>query len=51
MYASLMDASLMDITRQLDAVDTLLTHAEVLPDTLEVELYLYRDRLAAAASR
>jgi hypothetical protein len=39
----------MEIARQLDAVDTLLSHAEVLPDTLEVELHLYRDRLLAAA--
>jgi hypothetical protein len=38
----------MDIARQLDAVDTLLTDAEMLPDTLEVELHLYRDRLLAA---
>jgi hypothetical protein len=40
----------MDIARQLDAVDTLLTDAEVLPATLEVELRLYRERLAAAAT-
>ena len=40
----------MDIACQLDAVDTLLTDAEVLPDTLEVELRLYRDRLLAAAT-
>jgi hypothetical protein len=39
----------MDIARQLDAVDTLLADAEVLPDTLEVELRLYRERLTAAA--
>jgi hypothetical protein len=40
----------MDIARQLDAVDTLLTDAEILPDTLEAELHLYRERLAAATT-
>lgn len=40
----------MDIARQLDAVDTLLTDPEVLPDTLEVELHLYRERLTAAGT-
>jgi hypothetical protein len=38
----------MNIARQLDAVDTLLADADILPDTLEVELHLYRDRLLAA---
>jgi hypothetical protein len=50
MYDRLMDAARTDITRQLAAVDTLLTAAEALPDTLEVELHLYRDRLTAAAT-
>jgi hypothetical protein len=49
MYSALMNDARMDITRQLDAVDTLLTDAEVLPATLEVELHLYRERLATAA--
>jgi hypothetical protein len=40
----------MDIARQLDAIDTLLTDAEILPDTLEAELHLYRERLTAAAT-
>jgi hypothetical protein len=40
----------MDIARQLDAVDTLLTDTDVLRDTLEVELHLYRERLAAATA-
>ena len=40
----------MDIARQLDAVDTLLTDAEILPDTLEAELHLYWERLTAAAT-
>jgi hypothetical protein len=40
----------MDIACQLDAVDTLLSDAEVLPATLEVELRLYRERLTAAAT-
>jgi hypothetical protein len=38
----------MDLTDQLDAVEVLLRQAEVIPDTLEVELYLYRERLTAA---
>jgi hypothetical protein len=50
MYSALMDDARMDITRQLDAVDTLLNDAEVLPATLEVELHLYRERLATAAA-
>lgn len=41
---------LMDIALQLEAIDTLLTDAEMLPDTLEVELHLYRERLAVAAT-
>lgn len=32
----------------LDAVDVLLRHAEAIPDTLEVELHLYRERLTVA---
>ena len=46
-----MNDARMDITRQLDAVDTLLIDAEILPDTLEVELHLYRERLTSAVSR
>jgi hypothetical protein len=34
--------------RQLAACDVLLDHAEHLPDTLEAELHLYRERLQAA---
>jgi hypothetical protein len=36
------------VDMQLDAVGILLTHAELLPTTLETELRLYRERLAAA---
>lgn len=36
------------VHRQMAACDLLLDHAEHLPDTLEVELHLYRERLEAA---
>jgi hypothetical protein len=36
------------VQRQIGACDLLLADAELLPDTLEVELRLYRERLAAA---
>jgi hypothetical protein len=36
------------VDMQLDAVGILLSHAELLPATLETELRLYGERLAAA---
>lgn len=36
------------VQRQIAACDLLLDYAEHLPDTLEVELHLYRERLEEA---